>query len=101
MDNKSQLNKALRLLDVGDFNEDVGILKKMYICAVEENDIIYSIKSTCVLGEYFLSDNKLEDGVMYLEKALSLKGIDDDVDDLLNYELDHAEELLKEARGDK
>ncbi|WP_285399822.1 hypothetical protein [Lysinibacillus sp. fls2-241-R2A-57] len=101
MDNKNQLNKVLRLLDVGDFNEAVEILKKIYICAVEENDTIYSVKSSCILGEYFLSDNKLEDGVMYLEKALSLKGIDDDFDDLLNYELDHAKELLEEARGDK
>ncbi|WP_374965196.1 hypothetical protein [Lysinibacillus sp. RS5] len=101
MDNKNQLNKALILLDFGNFDDAIEILKKIYNCAVEENDTIYSIKSSCILGEYFLSDNKLEDGVMYLEKALSLKGKDDDVDDLLNYELDHAEELLKEARGDK
>lgn len=94
MDKQNSFNKALRLLDKGETERAIELLKELNENSFKEEDIMYAIKTSCILGEYYLLENQTEAGLGYLEKVIKLKEADDDICDILEYEISRAEELL-------
>ena len=98
MDRQSEFYKALRLLDKGVVDRAVELLKEINVASVEEDDTLYIVKTSCVLGEYYLSENQTEVGRGYLKKVIDCSEADEDIRDILDYEISRAEELLNEIQ---
>lgn len=95
MNKQNDFNKALMLLDRNNAEETVTLLKRLHRDAIEQDDILYALKTLCVLGEYYLSINRVGEGKVYLDKVLNLKEKDEDICDILDCEISRAGELLK------
>ena len=98
MDKQSTFYKALRLLDKGDVDRAIELLKELYAASVKESDTMYIIQTSCVLGEYYLSENQTDVGRGYLKKVIDCSEADEDIRDILDYEISRAEELLNEIQ---
>ena len=98
MDKQSTFYKALRLLDKGDADRAIELLKELNEASIKEDDTMYIIQTSCVLGEYYLAENQTEVGRGYLEKVIECNDADEDIRDILDYEIGRAEELLNEIQ---
>lgn len=97
MSRKLQFAKALRLLDANRNEEAVTLLNTILEESKQENDLVHMIRSCCVLGEYYFNTGNLQEAKKYLEIAANT-AMDDDQAAILDYEINHARELLTSLR---
>jgi tetratricopeptide (TPR) repeat protein len=97
MDNTLVLkfNKSLRLLDKGKTDDAKKLLEEIIEISKVENNKIFYIKATTVIGELFFNNGKIIEAKYYFEKALETK-LEDDNDDVADYEKQICTELLNE-----
>lgn len=90
MEAQNEFNKSLKYLDFGKLGKGEDCLKKAIQLAENENDIVTLIKAFCCYGDLLCFMGKKAEAKPYLERVVSYKS-DDDV---LDYEVSRARELL-------
>ena len=94
MTRKIEFTKALRLLDASREEDAVALLNQILNQSLEESDTIYAVRSSCALGEYYLSKGQLPEAREKLNITIGT-AVDEDEAEILSFEIDHARELLQ------
>lgn len=92
MNPRLTFQKALYLLDRGRKDEAEAILRQTIVLAEQFNDEISLGQAQCCLGEVLCCQNRIEEAKPILEKVVAIKRDDD----LLQFEINHARQLLEE-----
>ncbi|MBC3974115.1 MULTISPECIES: hypothetical protein [Xanthomonas translucens group] len=90
---KNLLNKALFLLDRGDFESARQKLREAIAEAEISSDPVSLVKALVVLGDCLHSEGDASAGDVHLQKALSVDL--EDKEEVVEYEIQRARELLK------
>jgi predicted Zn-dependent protease len=77
---ENQFNKALRLLDFGKIEKASDILNEIIIEATKEQNYLFFIRASCVLGELLFSNGKAEEAKQHLINVVSTPYENDVVD---------------------
>lgn len=91
---ENQFNKALRLLDFGKIEKASDILNEIIIEAKKEQNYLFFIRASCVLGELLFSNGKAEEAKQHLINAVSTPYENDVVD----YEKSVASNILSQIQ---
>jgi hypothetical protein len=91
---ENQFNKALRLLDFGKIEKASEILNEIIIEARKEQNFLFFIRASCVLGELLFSNGKTEEAKQYLVDAVNTPYENDVVD----YEKSVASNILDQIQ---
>lgn len=89
---ENQFNKALRLLDFGKVERALDLLNEIIIEAQKENNNLYFIRASCVLGEFLFLNGEIEKCKHHLLNVVNT--IYDD--DVVEYEKSTAAEILNQ-----
>ena len=54
-----EFNKSLRLLDIGNIDKAIEILKTIASLSQKEQNSLFYIRANCVLGELFLKNSNM------------------------------------------
>jgi hypothetical protein len=92
---ENQFNKALRLLDFGKIEKASGILNEIIIEAKKEQNSLFFIRASCVLGELLFSNGKTEEAKQHLINVINTPYGNDVVD----YEKSVASNILSQIQS--
>jgi tetratricopeptide (TPR) repeat protein len=95
MKSNLKLQKALLLLDREKQTEGEECLKSAILTAEEENDEIILATASSSLGELYFLQERIEEAIPLLEKISRIER----EDDLLNYEITQAREILQQIQS--
>lgn len=68
---ENQFNKALRLLDFGKIEKGEVILDEIIIKAQKEENMLFFIRASCVLGELLFLNGKIEEARSHLLNVIN------------------------------
>jgi hypothetical protein len=91
---ENQFNKALRLLDFGKIEKASEILNEIIIEARKEQNSLFFIRASCVLGELLFSNGKTEEAKQHLVDVVNTPYENDVVD----YEKSVASNILDQIQ---
>lgn len=87
-------NKALHLLDFGKMEKASEILIEIITKTKKENDSLFFIRASCVLGELLFSNGKIEEARKHLLNVIN-SSYDNDV---VDYEKSVASDILHQIQ---
>lgn len=87
---ENKFNRALRLLDLGKIDKGLGLLTEIIIDAKKENNSLFFIRASCVLGELLFSTGEISEAKKHLLNVVNTPYQNDVVD----YEKSIASEIL-------
>ena len=88
-----EFNKSLRLLDIGNIDKAIGILKAIASLSQRERNGLFYLKANCVLGEFFFEKQQYDEAKYYLTEVANTK-ISNEMRDVVDYEKETAQGLL-------
>ncbi|WP_143307929.1 hypothetical protein [Chitinophaga vietnamensis] len=94
MSRKLEFTKALYLLDAQRSEEAVILLNTILAESKEEDDLVYVVRTSTVLGEHYFNTGDIAAARQCLEMATSAE-VDEDEADILDEEISRAKTLLK------
>jgi hypothetical protein len=89
------LNKALLLLDRGLMEKGEQCLRNAIIASETDNDDLILARSLCCLGDLLVLQGRAKEARPYLERVIEFSR----PDDVLDYEIKRAHELLEGING--
>jgi hypothetical protein len=93
MSAEQSFQKALLLLDGGDAVRGEQILREVVTSTEPERGVVY-YQACCCLGDLLVMLGRNDEAVPLLERVAALEA-DDSLDDVLDFEIQRARELLK------
>ncbi len=89
---ENQFNKALRLLDFGKVERALDILNEIIIDTQKEENTLFFIRASCVLGELLFLNGEIEEAQQHLLNVVNTAYESDMVD----YEKSVAYDILNQ-----
>ena len=88
-----EFNKSLRLLDIGNIDKAIEILKTIASLSQREQNNLFYIRANCALEELFFEKQQYDEAKYYLAEAANTK-ISNEMRDVVDYEKETAQGLL-------